>query len=118
VEKHFTLNRAWKGTDHAFSLEPVGLRKLVRDLQRARGAMGDGVKQPLEMEKGPLRKMAKKIVAARELPEGHVLTAADLAFKSPSDGLPPYEIDRLLGRKIIRPLAEDETFRLEDLANW
>jgi sialic acid synthase len=118
VEKHFTLNRAWKGTDHAFSLEPVGLRKLVRDLQRARGAMGDGVKQPLEMEKAPLRKMAKKIVAARELPAGHVLTEADLAFKSPSDGLPPYEIDRLLGHKTLRPLAQDETLRLEDLANW
>jgi N-acetylneuraminate synthase/sialic acid synthase len=36
VEKHFTLNRALKGTDHRFSLEPVGLRKLVRDLQRTR----------------------------------------------------------------------------------
>ena len=37
IEKHFTLNRAMKGTDHAFSLEPMGLRKLVRDLRRARG---------------------------------------------------------------------------------
>ena len=33
VEKHFTLNRAMKGTDHAFSLEPTGLRKMVRDLK-------------------------------------------------------------------------------------
>ena len=32
VEKHFTLNRAMKGTDHAFSLEPIGFRKMVRDL--------------------------------------------------------------------------------------
>ena len=39
VEKHFTLNRAMKGTDHAFSLEPQGLRKLVRDLRaHAHGA--------------------------------------------------------------------------------
>ncbi len=37
IEKHFTLNRAMKGTDHVFSLEPQGLRKLVRDLRRARG---------------------------------------------------------------------------------
>ncbi len=36
VEKHFTLNRAMRGTDHRFSLEPQGLRKLVRDLQRTR----------------------------------------------------------------------------------
>ena len=40
VEKHFTLNRAMKGTDHAFSLEPVGLRKMVRDLERT--SQGDG----------------------------------------------------------------------------
>ena len=31
-ERHFTLDRTWKGTDHAASLEPDGLRKLVRDL--------------------------------------------------------------------------------------
>ena len=47
VEKHFTLNRAMKGTDHRFSLEPVGLRKLVRDLQRTRLALGKGDKIPL-----------------------------------------------------------------------
>jgi N-acetylneuraminate synthase/sialic acid synthase len=29
IEKHFTLNHTWKGTDHAFSLEPIGFRKLV-----------------------------------------------------------------------------------------
>ena len=33
-EKHFTLDRSWKGTDHAFSLEPIGLSKLVRNLKR------------------------------------------------------------------------------------
>ncbi|NEO49324.1 MAG: N-acetylneuraminate synthase, partial [Moorea sp. SIO4A3] len=38
IEKHFTLNRAMKGTDHAFSLEPTGLRKMVRDLRRTRQA--------------------------------------------------------------------------------
>ncbi len=89
VEKHFTLNRAMKGTDHAFSLERSGLRRLVRDLQRARIARGDGVKKTYDTEKAPLHKMAKKLVAARELPAGHILTREDIAIKSPSDGLPP-----------------------------
>ena len=31
-ERHFTLDRTWKGTDHSASLEPDGLRRLVRDL--------------------------------------------------------------------------------------
>lgn len=33
IERHFTLDRTWKGTSHAASLEPDGLRRLCRDLQ-------------------------------------------------------------------------------------
>ena len=62
IEKHFTLNHTWKGTDHAFSLEPIGLRKMVRDLRRLRVAMGDGVKKVYETEKSPITKMGKKLV--------------------------------------------------------
>src|SRR6059058_5501764 len=67
IEKHFTLDHAWKGTDHAFSLMPDGMRRLVRDLRRVRPAMGDGVKRPLPVEQRPLEKMGKKLVAARDL---------------------------------------------------
>ena len=70
VEKHFTLNRALKGTDHRFSLEPQGLRKLVRDLKRTRVALGDGTKSMYPSETEPIIKMAKKLVAARDLPAG------------------------------------------------
>ncbi len=114
-EKHFTLNRAWKGTDHAFSLEPVGLRKLVRDLKRCREALGDGIKYPMAVEKGPFTKMSKKIVAGRDLPEGTVLTMQDLAFKCPGDGLPPYEVDRLLGKRLATSLTEDDPLSFDDV---
>jgi N-acetylneuraminate synthase/sialic acid synthase len=108
VEKHFTLNRAAKGTDHPFSLEPVGLRKLVRDLQRVRAALGDGSKKVYQSEEGPIEKMSKKLVAARDLPRGHVLRREDLAVKSPGDGLPPYMIDEIIGRTLLRALRADE----------
>ena len=116
IEKHFTLNHAAKGTDHAFSLMPEGMRKLVRDLQRVPGALGDGVKQPLEIVEAPIRKMGKKLVAARELEEGHVLAAEDVGIKSPADGgLPPFELDRIVGLRLRRRLAPDENLELADL---
>jgi N-acetylneuraminate synthase/sialic acid synthase len=59
LEQHFTLNRAGKGTDHGFSLEPVGLTKLVRDLERAREACGDGIKRIYPSECAPLSKMRR-----------------------------------------------------------
>lgn len=115
VEKHFTLNRAMKGTDHAFSLEPVGMRKMVRDLKRSRMALGDGIKAVLPEEEAPIKKMGKKLVAAHDLPAGHVLTAADIAFRSPGDGMPPYQVDLVLGRKTTRALATDDAIILDQL---
>lgn len=118
IEKHFTLNRAWKGGDQKFSLEPQGMRKLVRDLHRASVGLGDGTKKMYSSEIEPIRKMGKKIVAARDLPAGHVLQREDLALKSPGDGLPPYEVDRLVGRVLSHPVVEEMalTFELlEDL---
>jgi sialic acid synthase len=115
IEKHFTLNRAWKGTDHAFSLEPEGMRKLVRDVHRAGIAMGDGVKRIYEKEKPARVKMGKKIVAARDLPEGHVLEAGDIAYKSPGDGLPPYQDEKLFGARLTRAVSEDESLTLDDV---
>ena len=116
IEKHFTLDHALKGRDHAFSLMPEGMRRLVRDLHRVPAALGEATKRPLPIEADPLEKMGKKLVAARELELGHVLAASDLAIKSPADGgLPPYELDRLVGRRLRRPVAFEDFVTFDDV---
>jgi sialic acid synthase len=116
IEKHFTLSHGWKGTDHAFSLMPDGMRRLVRDLQRVPLALGDGIKRPLPCEEGAIRKMGKKLVAARDLQAGHVLEPGDLDAKSPADeGLPPYELERLVGRRLRRRLGFEDAVTFDDL---
>jgi sialic acid synthase len=85
------------------------MRKLVRDLRRVPAALGDGVKRPLPSEEPALRKMGKKLVAARDLEPGHVLAEGDLAARSPADGgLAPFELDGLLGRSLSRAVGQDE----------
>ena len=116
VEKHFTLNRAMKGTDHAFSLEPVGLRKMVRDLARTHKALGDGQKKIYESEKAPIIKMGKSLVVARDLPAGHVLTNDDIVMKSPGGGIPPCELEGVLGRVTLKALYEDDFLSFEMLS--
>jgi N-acetylneuraminate synthase/sialic acid synthase len=116
VEKHFTLNRASKGTDHAFSLEPVGLRKMVRDLERTHKAIGNGVKKLYDSEKAPILKMGKSLVVARALPAGHVLSREDIVMKSPGGGIPPYELDKVLGHATLKPLYEDDFLSFEVLS--
>ena len=116
VEKHFTLNRAMKGTDHAFSLEPVGLRKMVRDLERTHKALGNGVKKVYESEKGPITKMGKSLVVARSLPAGHLIGPKDIVMKSPGGGIPPYELEKVIGRVTLKPLVEDDVLTFELLS--
>lgn len=121
VEKHFTLNRTWKGTDQAFSLGPIGLKKMVRDLRRLRVAMGDGVKRVYETEISPIIKMGKKLVAAKDLPASHSIRPEDIAIKSPGDGMPPYELDKVIGRITMVELKADQDITFEVLngaQNW
>jgi len=110
IEKHFTMNRAQKGTDHAFSLEPVGLTKMVRDLRRLKVALGDGNKVTYPSEKLPIEKMGKSLVAKRDLPQGHVVRSDDIAMKSPGGGLPPYEWDNVCGKTLAAPMRTDDVF--------
>jgi sialic acid synthase SpsE len=57
LERHFTLDRTWKGTDQAASLEPDGLRKLQRDLQALTKALTYKQEEILEVEKEQRRKL-------------------------------------------------------------
>ncbi len=59
IERHFTLDRSWKGTDHAASLEPPGLSKLSRDLQRTFTTLTTKKKQILESEKFQRNKLKR-----------------------------------------------------------
>ena len=82
---------------------PEGMQKIVRDLRRVPAALGDGEKRRLPSEEPALNKMAKMLVAARDLEPGHVLAEGDVAARSPGDGLPPYELDELIGRRSAEP---------------
>jgi sialic acid synthase len=59
IEKHFTLNRAMKGTDQSMSLEPQGMRTMIDNLKQCRAALGDGRKFRLQSEYEPLKKQWK-----------------------------------------------------------
>jgi N-acetylneuraminate synthase/sialic acid synthase len=60
-------------------------------------------------------KMGKKLVAAHTLPAGHVIKPEDIAIKSPGDGLPPFELDKVLGRTTLCELKTDEDISFEVL---
>jgi len=114
-EKHFTLNHAWKGTDHKFSLMPEGLRKQIRDLKRVDISLGNGEKIIQEFEKQAREKMGKSLYASRYLESGTILTKDHIDIKTPALGLPPYYLKKVIGKKLITSLKEEELIKLENL---
>ena len=115
VEKHFTLNRSWKGTDHKFSLEPAGMQKMVRDLRRVDTSLGNGVKVVQDFEEEARKKMGKSLYAARDLPAGAVIGEDDIVAKSPGDGMPPYRLSELLGKRLRVDMRTEEPFSTESV---
>ena len=114
-EKHFTVNRSWKGTDQSFSLEPIGLSKLVRNLKRIPKLLGSKTKKFLKSEKKPIYKMRKSIVASKDFDKNHKLSIKDLAFKSPGGGLEPYKYNQLVNKRLKKSIKKDEYISLKDL---
>tara|TARA_B100001540_G_scaffold314820_1_gene340591 strand:+ start:787 stop:1809 length:1023 start_codon:yes stop_codon:yes gene_type:complete len=116
-EKHFTLNRANKGTDNSFSLEPQGLAKMIRNLKRVKILLGDKNKKVLKNELEPLFKMKKSIVIKEKLKKGSIINKKHVTFKSPGKGLDPYLVKKFIGKKINCDLNKDDYLFLRHIKN-
>ena len=79
-EKHVTLNRTWKGTDHAFSLTPEGFRKFVRDIKRVKSMFAE---KPIEEvgSEAVFKKLGKSITARTNIEAGETLTLDNITGK-------------------------------------
>lgn len=113
IEKHFTLNHTWRGTDHALSLEPQGMESMVHNIRRLKQAHGSGNKMVLQSELAPLRKMAKSVHVARPVSVGSVIQREDVCIKSPGDGIPPYMLDEVIGKIAVCSLTTSDELTWE-----
>jgi len=108
IEKHFTLDRSMPGPDHQASIEPDDLKRFVRAIKLAHMALGDSVKRPAPSELQNLPLIRRSLVAKRSLRKGERLTREMLAIKRPAAGVAPEDIDKVIGRRLICDLDDDE----------
>lgn len=101
IERHFTLNRSAKGTDHPFSLEPHGLSQVVKYLRYSHETRGNGIKRPLPGEEGPLKKMGKALWLNRDMKAGETITVNDIQIKSPMAKIGPERLGEVLGKQLL-----------------
>jgi len=109
VEKHYTLNRILPGFDHAMSLEPDGLKRVIRNIRKTETAMKGLTKPsgPLPNEMKCFETRRKSIVAAKDIKKGQKISRDMLVTKGPNKGLPPKMIPELIGKEALENIKAD-----------
>lgn len=116
-EKHVTLNRAWKGTDHSFALEPEGFRKFVRDIRRVPEMMPPKSTEDLGNEY-VFRKLGKSIIASRDIKAGELITIEDLSGKIfKTNYIPVRESCSIIGRIAQEEIRQGDPIQYSVLAD-
>ncbi|RVE75649.1 hypothetical protein OJAV_G00000890 [Oryzias javanicus] len=119
LERHITLDKSWKGSDHEASLEPSELAELVGSVRLVERALGSGIKQMLDCEKACHDKLGKSVVAKVRIPKGSVLTLDMLAVKVAEPmGFPAEDIFQLVGKEVKEDIEEDESITSELVDNY
>lgn len=107
IERHLTLDKTMKGSDHSGSLEPHQLKELVDTIRRIEKINGVAEKI-IHEELIPLReKLAKSIATKKAIPAGTVITRDMLTIKGPGHGIAPGKLDDMVGRVAEVDLDED-----------
>jgi N-acetylneuraminate synthase/sialic acid synthase len=111
IERHFTLDKNMRGTDHPASLTPEEFKSLAETVRSIEASLAKDVKSVSPAERKTALKLRKSIVFARDLPAGHVLAERDLTAKCPGDGVSPLEWDKVIGARLITPATRDGRFQ-------
>jgi sialic acid synthase len=115
IERHFTKDRTLPGPDHAASLEPIGLEKLVRDIRHIEVALGSREKRVVDAERPVRSRLGKSVVSARYISAGSILSQEMLTAKAPGDGISPNHLEQLIGRVAAVDVEADTLLPIEAL---
>jgi len=115
IEKHITLDRHMKGTDHMGSLGPDGIKRLIRDIRLLEKSFGkknifiDPSTYPSKV------KLERSIASNKNLIKGTVIKEEDLQMLSPGDGLKWNERNKVIGKTVNENISKNEVIYLKNL---
>lgn len=117
IEKHFTDDNNRIGPDHKFSMNPKTWKEMVDRSIELWYALGDGVKRIEENEKETAMVQRRSLYFAKDIKFGTVLKREDLFPVRPikEDGIPPYEIEGVVGKILVRDVKKDSYIKWEDI---
>jgi len=108
IEKHITLDRKMKGTDHEGSLGPEGIYRMVRDIRNVEMAMGSKEIFVSDSIKETKIKLERSVASVREIKAGEFISEKDLHLLSPGDGFKWSDRSKIIGKRAKIAIPKDE----------
>ena len=117
VEKHFTDDTSREGPDHPFSMSPQAWREMVDRTRELESALGSADKQISGNEQDTVVVQRRCLMAAEDLTTGTVLgrEMIDVPRPAPRDAIFPYDIERVIGRRLRIDTPAGDYFRWDML---
>lgn len=115
IEKHITLDRNMKGTDHRGSLEPNGIWRMVRDIRNTEYAIGEYGMFVNDKVQATRVKLERSVASVRPISAGETITEKDLHMLSPGDGFKWADRNLIVGKKALVDIPANEVIYPEML---
>lgn len=104
IEKHVTLDRGMKGSDHAGSLAPDGLWRVVRDVRNVEKSIGDYKKEVSPAVFSTKEKLERSLALSVGIAQGEVVEETHLCMLSPGNGLSWEDRGKIVGKRAVADL--------------
>ena len=117
IEKHFTDDNNRIGPDHKFAMNPQNWREMVEASMELYNALGDGEKRIEENEKQTVIVQRRGLYLKKDIKKGEKIRREDLIALRPmkKDGIEPYQMEKILDKKVKKDLYEDNYLKWEDI---
>ncbi len=115
IEKHFTLNNEKIGLDNQMATEPNQMKRMVQGCKEAYISMGSLSRKITEEEIEQRINMRRSLISKKAMKKGQIITDSDIIMKRPGDGIPPDQIDKILGRTLLEDIDEETQFEFEKI---
>lgn len=117
IEKHFTDDNSRVGPDHKFAMNPVTWRDMVDRTRELELSLGGAIKKIEDNERDTSVVQRRSVRLNRDVAAGQVVSVDDLVVlrPCPADGIPPYKIDSVIGRKLRHALTAGQHLKWTDL---
>ena len=119
IEKHITLDKNRSGFDHSISLETDEFAEMVTLIRQAETAMGQADKTVDDVIVEQAQQFERRLAAAHDLPEGHVLTIDDLLFmrfSKNADAIYSHEASSVVNRQINKSISAGQSIKWQNLS--